>query len=291
MKDLLTPKQVATSLGVSESSLKRWCDRGVIATERTPGGHRRIRVGEVIRFLRDEQRPLADPESIGLPTRVGMKVRSVENSTEALDHALKLGDYELCRRLVLEMYLRGNSAIRVFEELLVPVLHELGTGWECGDVEVYEEHRATEVLMRVIYELRVLLPPMPVGAPKAFGCSPSGDLYRISSLMVEVVLAELGFDSQSLGSSLPLSTLSEAIRRHQPGVVWLSVTHAQNSSGLSEEIRNFLASVPNSTRIIIGGQKADAIWAAGAPNVVYCSDFTAIPKAVADLLPTTSAAS
>jgi predicted site-specific integrase-resolvase len=31
-RGLLTPKQVARAIGVSESSLKRWCDKGVLPT-------------------------------------------------------------------------------------------------------------------------------------------------------------------------------------------------------------------------------------------------------------------
>ena len=48
---LLSPKQVARALGVSESSLKRWCDKGLIPTERTAGGHRRLPLAGVLDFL------------------------------------------------------------------------------------------------------------------------------------------------------------------------------------------------------------------------------------------------
>jgi len=40
--DHYSPKQVAKRLGVSESSVKRWLDQGVVPVLRTAGGHRRI---------------------------------------------------------------------------------------------------------------------------------------------------------------------------------------------------------------------------------------------------------
>jgi len=40
--DHYSPKQVAQRLGVSESSVKRWLDQGVVPVLRTAGGHRRI---------------------------------------------------------------------------------------------------------------------------------------------------------------------------------------------------------------------------------------------------------
>jgi MerR family transcriptional regulator, light-induced transcriptional regulator len=60
---LLSPKQVARALGVSESSLKRWCDQGLIATVRTAGGHRKMASAEVMRYIREHNLPLVSPES------------------------------------------------------------------------------------------------------------------------------------------------------------------------------------------------------------------------------------
>jgi excisionase family DNA binding protein len=42
VKKLVTPKQVAQAINVSESSLKRWCDQGLLTAIRTAGGHRRL---------------------------------------------------------------------------------------------------------------------------------------------------------------------------------------------------------------------------------------------------------
>ena len=66
IKELLSPKQVAQALGVSESSLKRWCDQGLIATIRTGGGHRRLALPDVLRFIRDGEHRLVSPEALGL---------------------------------------------------------------------------------------------------------------------------------------------------------------------------------------------------------------------------------
>ena len=48
MKKLISPKQVARAIGVSESTLKRWCDRGLIPMTKTAGGHRRMEVEAVV---------------------------------------------------------------------------------------------------------------------------------------------------------------------------------------------------------------------------------------------------
>ena len=50
MESLLSPREVAVALGVSESSVKRWVDLGELAALRTAGGHRRITRAEAVRF-------------------------------------------------------------------------------------------------------------------------------------------------------------------------------------------------------------------------------------------------
>lgn len=82
MKDAFTPRQVARALGVSESTLKRWCDRGLLPTIRTAGGHRRIPIHGVLSFIRDNDQTLAHPELLGLPATSGQTVWVIERARE-----------------------------------------------------------------------------------------------------------------------------------------------------------------------------------------------------------------
>ncbi|MGL4514502.1 MAG: B12-binding domain-containing protein [Lacipirellulaceae bacterium] len=267
MKELLSPKQVAASIGVSESSLKRWCDQGVLTTERTPGGHRRIRLGEVIRFLRERSQPLVHPELLGLPPGAGKGARSIAKATEALLEAVKAGDGEQARRLVLDLFLAGNGVVRICEELIAPVLRTIGDSWACGSLDVYHEHRASEILNRVLYELRQVLPPREQGAPLAIGGTPPGDNYRIATLMVELVLVDQGWNAMSLGSSLPFSSLTAAARRHTPALFWLSVSQASEGGDLRDGFAELLSAVPETTTIVLGGQQLDQTLGEGDPRV------------------------
>ena len=69
--ELLTPSQVAQAIGVSEASVKRWCNKGLLASFRTIGLHRRLPIDVVIQFIRSSGRPLLRPELIGLPPATG----------------------------------------------------------------------------------------------------------------------------------------------------------------------------------------------------------------------------
>jgi excisionase family DNA binding protein len=55
---LLTPAEVGELLQVNASSVKNWVNAGRIAAFRTPGGHRRIRVSDLMTFLTKHNMPI-----------------------------------------------------------------------------------------------------------------------------------------------------------------------------------------------------------------------------------------
>jgi excisionase family DNA binding protein len=58
---LLTSHEVGDLLQVNPSSVKKWVNEGRIAAFRTPGGHRRIRVADLVDFLRRHAMPVPQP--------------------------------------------------------------------------------------------------------------------------------------------------------------------------------------------------------------------------------------
>jgi excisionase family DNA binding protein len=55
---LLTSTEVGDLLQVNPSSVKKWIDAGLIVAFRTPGGHRRIRAGDLVDFLDAHKMPI-----------------------------------------------------------------------------------------------------------------------------------------------------------------------------------------------------------------------------------------
>lgn len=60
-----SPREVARALGMSEASIKRWCDQGEFQVVKTRGGHRRIPLGSVLAHLRRSKLPLEQAEVLG----------------------------------------------------------------------------------------------------------------------------------------------------------------------------------------------------------------------------------
>jgi excisionase family DNA binding protein len=270
-KKLVTPKQVAQAIGVSESSLKRWCDRGVLSTVRTAGGHRRLALENVFEFLRQSGQPLLRPELLGLPSNTGQSPTVPFRAREQMFEALVTGDEDRCRRVVFDLYLSGKSACDVCDGVLAPALHEIGAQWECGDVPIYRERRACEIASRTLHELRLAIRTPSVEAPVALGATLERDPYRLPTEMIEVVMRELGWNATSLGTQLPAATLIQAVRDSQPRLLWLSVSCVESIPEFLDEyaLLQRAATEVNSV-VVLGGRALTAEIRQRMTYSAYC---------------------
>lgn len=63
MDRLYTTHDISRLLQVDPSTVSKWIDRGLLLAFRTPGGHRRVRLGDLRSFLVTHQMPV--PEELG----------------------------------------------------------------------------------------------------------------------------------------------------------------------------------------------------------------------------------
>ena len=221
--------------------------------QRTAGGHRKIPIASVIQFLRQTKRELVRPEIIGLPPRTDTVADSMDQAIEDTLGALAGGDPTQLHGLVFPFYLRGHSLAEICDRLLSPAMHRIGTLWQSGSLEIFEEHRAVEMMVRLLHDFRLALPESYDG-PKAIGGTVDGDRYQLPTQMIELSLAEIGWNSTSLGVSLPFHTLLSAAEKNRPKIIWLSVSELADEKPFVRELREFCAAVPVETIVFFGGR-------------------------------------
>jgi excisionase family DNA binding protein len=252
--DVYTPKQIARALGVSESSLKRWCDQGVLPTVRTVGGHRRIPLSAVLEYVRASGRALVRPDVLGLPATSGMGERVVDRARERLVAALSDGDVVVCRQVMFDLHLAGHPISTLGDGVIRPAFEQLGYSWECGNLEVYQERRACEIVSRVLHELELALPQPPVDAPLAMGGTIEGDVYQLATTLVAMVMRQRGWRATSLGAGLPIATMLAAVSAHRPRIFWISVSHVADEARFLAEYEAFFQEASRSVIVAVGGR-------------------------------------
>ena len=153
-----SPRIVAKAIGVSESSLKRWCDQGLLQTSRTAGGHRRLKRSEVIRFVREQNISVAEPEVIGLPALTGGTADNEDAAVELLRDALVSGKEGLARQLIYNLFVSGWDLHRLFDDVIGRVFEQIGEMWQANQIDIYRERFACEITLNILRELRANLP-------------------------------------------------------------------------------------------------------------------------------------
>ncbi|MEC8555819.1 MAG: helix-turn-helix domain-containing protein [Planctomycetota bacterium] len=258
MEEHLTTRQVAEALSVSESSVKRWCDSGDIPTERTVGGHRRIPLDTFLEFLERTNRRVV---SSLLPRRAQHVDDTVPTSrlqtdltVERFQTLLVEGDENSARKLLTSVYAENESFAWLADAYIAKSMHLMGNLWDCGDLEVYQERRGCEICSRLIYELGRLVPAPARNAPLALGGAPEGDNYSLPSQVVQLVFRESGWRAMNLGNNLPLKTLSAAANEHKPRMVWLSVSHLNDTETFISEFAQLSDALPDDTMVVVGGR-------------------------------------
>lgn len=254
MDTLLSPKQVAQALRVSESSVKRWCDKGSIATTYTDGGHRRIRMGDLAEFIRANKLVVQDFVPMGL-AQSSPTVVSAEEAAPLMLEALLKGDEDRCSQLVMEMYLAKVPIYRICDHVIAQAFYKIGDKWACGEADIYQERLGCKVAQRVLHRLQMLLTDPPKGALNALGCASEGDQYCLGSTMAELVLRDAGWRAYSLGENIPMDSLATAIEHHKPKIVWISCSFIADEAVFVDRLNALCDRFhPTGTLFAVGGQ-------------------------------------
>ena len=280
-----SPKVVATALGVSESSLKRWCDGGKIEVTKTAGGHRRIPRNAVLNFARDHQFEIDKPEMIGLPKLSRSSQVSLEAAREDLLEMLIAGDESNCRRILIELYLAGFRVSSIGDEVISPVFEEIGHLWECSSLEIYQERLSCEICSRSLLQMRSMLRKPAAEAPLAIGGTPEDDPYALPTALVEMVITQNDYRALSLGARIPWDSLIAAAKKMQPGLMWFSVSYLESEKSFLDGFRRLSNTLDGKVPIIAGGQGlSDALLNQMQP-VVHCDSLSKLDSILQNFKP------
>ena len=143
---------------------------------------------------------------------------------DQLVESLRQGQAAESRRLIIEGYAAGRSAVRLGDDLIRPVMERIGHGWQTGQLDVFQEHEATQIILSTLVELIArATKSQPTGPHLALGASAEGDYYSLPGMLAELLLREQGWDVRNLGCNLPLRSLTLATEEYAPRLVFLAV--------------------------------------------------------------------
>jgi excisionase family DNA binding protein len=266
----ISTDEVARLLGVSVSTVKRWVDLDILPAIRTCGGHRRIRLSDVVRLARLGLLPDVDLARLPLMVNHGV-CREIAELKGELHRSLIAGDESGIRTLLAETHKAGMAAETLADELIRPAMHRLGQEWSEGQLDVMHEHRGVQACFSALCELKhLLLAHADRSGPVAVGGAPEKDPYLLPCLLAELVLIDAGWQVINLGANTPLSSFQRAVDEFRPRMLWLSISYLEDRASFLESYRRLHdAAIRHDVAVVVGGQALHDEIRSGMPYTTF----------------------
>lgn len=281
-------RQVSQLLGVPKNTLIAWERRyNIVAPGRTEGGYRMYteqdlatlrrvkllidqgyRIGEACRQVLDggPVDPLALPAPDGLPAPGQAALAPMR---EALLSHLLAFDRDSADRIAQRLVLLPFEG--TLDEILLPILREVGDRWKAGEVSISQEHHVTAwVRERLAIMRSSVAGSTGPGAAEITCATLEGEQHEIGLLALALRLVVRGFKVVYLGTSVPIDDLVSHVSARRPAAVCLSYVCGADTDVVAVA-RDLRARLPADVRLAIGGSAVHGLTLA-VPGVEFSQD-------------------
>ncbi|MGE0791050.1 MAG: helix-turn-helix domain-containing protein [Sandaracinaceae bacterium] len=238
---LLTSTEVASLLGASPTSVKRWADEGLLRCVKTAGKHRRFAQEEVLRFQREHM-----TDGLG------------EDPTDIdgwIDDLVRQRFFQLQARCFAARHELGSWAAVC--DRLGGVLEAIGARWEAGELTIGQEHVASQQLARTLTRIGETI-PVADDAAVALLLTPAEEEHALGLALAEVALRELGWRPIMVGARTPVDEVTPLLALHRADLVAVSASRMLSKKPRLAAVAEALAGQcePDNVTLVLGGSGA-----------------------------------
>ncbi len=250
-------KAVSRLTGVAADTLRRWESRyNILSPQRSTGGYRmysqrdvdtirwlkaRVEEGltisracDLLRTRQDTELSASgsEPGAVAPPARAAPagRVRSLPVLTDEMLTCLARLDEAKAGQLLTEA-LGLYTVEQVIEDLVYPLLVEVGERWMRDEWSVAQEHFASAFIRGRLANLLHTSPYNPGGRLVLVACAPE-ELHEIGALIIALYLRRNGYRVVYLGQNVPLDSLVSTVRALRPAVICCSASRSDTAAYL-----------------------------------------------------------
>jgi len=139
----------------------------------------------------------------------------------------------------------------VMEEILIPLMHEIGSAWQDGKLSIVHEHLASAVTRTFVGSLARRQPPAGT-APAIVVATPTGQRHELGALIAAVTALSAGWESRYLGPDLPASEIAAGARACGAKAVALGISFPGSDPRVAEALVGLRETLPHCP-ILVGG--------------------------------------
>lgn len=273
-------KVVARRTGLSPHVIRIWEKRyEAVVPERTETNRRLYSDADIERLLL-LRRALAAGRSIGqvaqLPDEQLLEMvngdeANITHAPESLGaHVAVVESYATIRQNCLAAITNLDAAVlesllnqalvdlsqpQLINQLLLPLLEELGARWQDGTLRIAHEHLASTVIRSFLSHLFGSMITKH-HAPALIATTLSGQLHELGAMIAAIIAQSAGWHATYLGPNLPAEEIAVAAKHNRAKAIALSLVYPTDDPNVALEIRRLRRLLPPSVEILTGGRAA-----------------------------------
>jgi DNA-binding transcriptional MerR regulator/methylmalonyl-CoA mutase cobalamin-binding subunit len=274
-------KRVAHLTGINPATLRAWERRYQLLTPRRSAAGYRLYSDEDISILSRIKRLIDEGLSIG------EALERVRNSSMPLGaHA----DAALMREVQDEMLdalltmdrpraqagwerLESVPSLRRVDEVLMPVLREVGERWARGEIGVADEHYATAFAREKLAAIFEELDAGSGGGPLAVCAGLPHEEHELGLMAAALHLLDAGWRVIYLGINVPLVEIGRVCAERRPAMVCTSVMRPMGADEFHALLLELRAAAPSGVEVVVGGSGIPDEFGGAPERVRVVSDL------------------
>jgi len=292
MEDYLSIGELADMTGLGVHTLRVWEKRyGAPQSQRLPSGHRRYPKEEVPRLRAIAKALDSGYRASKVVTATMEELQGLMGLTpfiESEPNTKKVKqDQVASNEMLIESWIKciheGNDdallngfherwgrhgALNFILNYAVPLLERVGRGWESEELNISQEHFASECMVSFLSEKWRQMNIRKTG-PVVLITTLPGEPYSLGILMCAVVTSVTNSKVIYLGIDNPIEEIIAATKNFKPEIITMSISHTfdyVSAEFLLKKIRN---KINSKTSIVTGGKGSPG----NIPGVSYIPSF------------------
>jgi len=162
------------------------------------------------------------------------------------------GEHVGASKIIDQALAIGVTPKNVYIHLILPAQQEIGTRWHDGELNIPQEHAATQIALAEMGRLRPLLRRKTALNKRVVVSSVQGDPHAIGGRMVSDFMHMEGWDVDFLGADTPSVELVKFVLERKPVIVGLSLTLESLITPAKLAVEQLRKAAPG-VKIIVGG--------------------------------------
>ncbi len=254
-------KRVAHLTGINPATLRAWERRYQLLTpRRSPAGYR-LYTDEDVAILSRIKRLIDEGLSIGEALE-RVRQTSLPLSPHADGQILSEVRDEILEALLSIDRARAQTAwerlstvptMRRVDEVLMPVLREVGERWARGDLGIADEHYATAFAREKLAAIFEEMQRGSAGGPLAVCAGLPGEQHELGLMAAAIHLLEAGWRVIYLGINVPLAEIGRVADERGASMVCSSVMRPLTPEEFTALLRDLRSAAPRGVEVVVGG--------------------------------------